>query len=220
MIDVEGEGDFYRFLVGMPFFGHHTPGIPSPDGFGDPACQFDYLAIGINADLGAFITHMSRDQPQQVCSHIVDVEKGRRSTFWDPIALLAGWQHNSSSSLGTVMAISYQARRIAAATWSQVLIWSLEPLTMIQGNLEHYFPARDWNERKGIGRLRPTLLPNEGVVYKLIWVGENNLYATTDRGLVQWDMSTLSEGEKEDMALAHDAWPETAVDQPLVHVVH
>lgn len=209
LLDVGRDGRFHRFAIGMPFFGTHTAGASR--------CHSSYLAIGITPDLGAFILEMSRASLELNCSHTVDLERGRRTTDWNPIAFLAGWRDGGSSSLGSVMATSQGGGRIAAATWTEIRIWTFHPTILHQGHKEQYFPPRDYNTRKGIGRLRPTVLSNEGVVYKMIWVGENYLYATTDRGLVQWDMSALAEGEKYNLSLAHDAWPETAVERPLVN---
>lgn len=205
LIDLGGEGRLQRFAIGMPFFGIHTAG--PRNGLGASRCQSSYLAIGITSDYGAFIMVMSRASSELNCSHTVDLERGRRSTDWNAIALLGGWRDGGSSSLGSVMATSQGGGRIAAATWTEIRVWTFHPTILHQGNKEQYFPPRDYNARKGIGRLRPVVLSNEGVVYKLMWVGENNLYATTDRGLVQWDMSASAEGEKDDMSLAHDAWP-------------
>lgn len=209
LIDVGGEGRFHRFAIGMPFYGIHTAGASR--------CHLSYLAIGITANYGAFILEMSRASSELNCSHTVDLERGRRTTDWNPIAFLAGWRDGGSSSLGSVMATSQCGGRIAAATWTEIRVWTFNPDILLQGHKEQYFPPRDYNMRKGIGRLRPTILSNEGVVYKMMWVGENNLFATTDRGLVQWDMSALAEGEKDDLSLAHDAWPENAVERPLVN---
>lgn len=77
---------------------------------------------------------------------------------------------------------------------------------------------RDYNERKGFGRLRPTLLHSEGVIHNMLWTNETQLYATTDEGLVKWDISHMSDGEREDLSLAYDAWPDTAVAVPAMGI--
>lgn len=115
-------------------------------------------------------------------------------------------KQQGTSSLGTIVAISPRGTRIAAATWSRVSLWSLDPSLLLQGELQHYFPVRDYNTRKGFGRLRPTPLSSEGVVHSMAWSSETLLYATTDQGLVKWDIGHMSQGEREDLTLAHDAW--------------
>lgn len=112
---------------------------------------------------------------------------------------------NPRSSLGTVVAISPKGTKLAAATWSRVLMWSFSPKLLVQGGLQHYFPIRDFNLRKGFGRLRPTLLSSEGVVHNMQFTDETHLYATTDRGLVRWDVGHLSEGRRENLSLRFDA---------------
>lgn len=216
MIDVEKDEYWLRFAVGMPFIGYHSRNVA--DHRPAPFCRYYYLAIGISESLGVqsnvFIVQTERDFPQSQCKHTVELEKGRRSTNWKALALLAGWRQ-STSSLGTVMAISPGGGRIAAATWSQLLVWTFDPGLLHQGSLQHYFPEHDYNSKKGIGRLRPTKLSTEGVIHNMLWVDETNLYATTDQGLVKWDMGHLSDGERENLSLAYDAWPETAVEMPI-----
>lgn len=105
------------------------------------------------------------------------------------------------SSLGTVVAISPKGTRLAAATWSRVLMWSFSPGLLLQDELQHYFPMRDFNLRKGFGRLRPTILSSVGVVYGMQFTDETHLYATTDQGLVKWDIGHLSDGRREHLSL-------------------
>ena len=153
------------------------------------------------------------------CDHVIDLEGGRRLPSWKALALLAGYREGTSS-LGTVVAISPRGTKIAAATWSRVLVWSLNPTLLHQGELQHYFPVRDYNSKKGFGRLRPTLLSSEGVVHSMLWTNETQLYAATDRGLVKWDMGHMSDGERESLSLAYDAWPDTAVAAPVTTRAH
>jgi len=105
------------------------------------------------------------------------------------------------SSLGTVVAISPEGTRLAAATWSRVLMWSFSPRLLLQGELQHYFPTRDFNLRKDFGRLRPTLLSSGGVVHNMQFTDETHLYATTDQGLVRWDIGHLSDSGRDNRSL-------------------
>lgn len=212
---MQKNGSLSKFAVGMPFAGFHARSV-AVDFQKSPVCRFFYLAIGISEDFGGsnvFIVQTERDVPLLQCQHEVNLEKGRRGTNWRALALLAGWRP-STSSLGTVMAISPGGGRIAAATWSRVLVWAFHPTLLHQGMLQHYFPARDYNPRKDVGRLRPIKLSTEGVIHNMLWADESKLYATTDRGLVRWDMGHLCVGEREDLSLAYDAWPETAIEMP------
>ena len=184
-------------------------------------CRVSYLAIATSKDSeydgvreSAFVVQCIVDSPPVMCTHSVHLEAGRRSSSWKPLALLAGYRQGTSS-LGTIMAISPSSTHIAAATWTRVLIWSLDPTLLHQGGLEHYFPHVDYNVRKQLGRLRPVRLKPEGVVHKLCWVGDTTLYAVTDEGLVRWDCGHLSEGSREVLTLQYDAWAKTAVAMPL-----
>lgn len=105
------------------------------------------------------------------------------------------------------MAISPGGNRIAAATWDRLLIWTLDGDLLHQGGLQHYFPVRDYNAKKGFGRLRPTKLSTEGigVIYGLRWASETSLFANTELGLVQWDMGILSTGERQTLSLDQEA---------------
>ena len=202
LIDVDKENALLRFEVGMPFFGFHTSNIRI-DEFHLPFCRFYYLAIGITQEIvssNVFIVQTSHNVRHSNCNHVVDLDRGRRSRTWVARALLAGWRQKTFSA-ATVMAISPGGGRIAAATWSTVQIWTFDPMLLHQESLEEYFPVCDYNRRKRMGRLRPTRLSTEGVVHRMVWVDENNLYATTDHGLVKWNMGHLSVGKKRDTAV-------------------
>ena len=221
LLDLENEERWQEFHIGMPFHGIHTIGVLVSNQT-LPLCITSYLAIGIHHDLDpcsddsydAFVVQAEFHHQTTACPHRIDLESGRRNASWKAIALLAGWRQGKSS-LGTVMAISPGGSSIASATWSRVLIWTFNPRLLHQGELQHYFPVHDYNVNKGIGRLRPFMLKPMGVVHNLLWISETILYATTDQGLVRWDMGNLSDGEKEDLSLAYDAWPDTAVVMPL-----
>ena len=208
--------------VGMPFHGLHSEDI-TLEGQSETFCQFSYLALGIDkypSDKGksdyhpdAFIVQADMHVPSSNCAHRVHLDNGRLLDMWTSVGLLAGWRQGTSS-LGTVLAISPQGGRIAAATWSRVLVWSFDARLLHQGELQHYYPTRDYNEGKKLGRIRPTLLPSAGIVHNMLWIDQTQLYATTDQGLIRWDIGPMSDGEKEELTLTYDAWPETAVARP------
>ncbi|KAL6718316.1 hypothetical protein ACLMJK_004405 [Lecanora helva] len=221
-IDVEPDNFLSNtdFQLGMPFHAVHAETITS----GQPTtqCQISYLALGLTRlnnegsnHPNAFVVQANRSMPSTSCCHEVFLDQGRRLLAWKVVALLAGWR-SGGSSLGTVVSISPDGKKIAAATWSRILVWSLDPGLLHEGELEHYFPARDYNKDKGLGRLRPTLLSPQGVVYRMLWTDETHLYATTDKGLARWDMGVHSDGEREEYSLLYDAWPETAVAVPAM----
>ena len=199
----------------MPYYGIHTYSI-FVDRQSMPVCQISYFALAISTTLNqhgqtdVFIVQADSYLSVGSCDHNIHLDKGRRSSSWTALALLAGFKQ-CLSSLGTPIAISPGGTRIAAANWSRVLIWSIDPRVLHQGELQRYFPARDYNMRKGIGRLRPSLLSSEGVVYKMLWANETQLYATTDQGLANWDIGHMSEGRRENSLLAYEVCPETAM---------
>ncbi len=220
-LDLDNEERWQAFHVGMPFHGaHNITAYVSQQTI--PVCVTSFLAIGINHDFDtynndsydAFIVQSETHSQSAGCLHLVDLDSGRRSSSWKAIVLLAGWRRGTSS-LGTVMAISSGGSSIASATWTRVVVWTFNPRLLHHDDLQHYFPVRDYNSTKGIGRLRPFVLKAAGVVYKMLWVGETVLCAATDQGLVVWDMGNMSVGQRENLSLEFDAWPDTAVAMPL-----
>ena len=202
MVNVSGDdiySDFVQFSIGMPFDGAHFKKFTT-DSLDEFVCRTSYLALALTKEKNwrgqsqhpdAFIMQAYADVPARSCGHEIALHDGRKLTRWNPVALLAGWREGTSS-LGTVVAISPNGTKVAAATWSRVLMWSLHPKLLHQGERHHYFPIRDYNGQKGFGRLRPTLLSVQGVVHKMLWADETHLYATTDQGLVKWDMEPAS----------------------------
>ena len=210
------------FEVGMPFHGVHIKHNMMDESSGREACHTTYLALGISCggyegsnQRHAFIVQAECREPARSCSHQINLDNGRKLSVWEAVALLAGWKMGDSS-LGTVVATSPHGTRLAAATWSRILVWSFDPSLLHPGELEYYFPERDFNKNKGFGRLRPTTLMPEGVVHKMLWVDEMTLYATTDRGLVRWNLGPMSNGDRGELTLAYDAWPETVIAAPVI----
>lgn len=212
------------FAVGMPFHATHYDQV-DVSWQSALVCWTSYLALGYGKShsQGSGDGHpdayiLQAETPViNSCDHRVNLDDGRTLGTWKAVALLAGWRQGTSS-LGTILAISPEGTKIAAATWNRVLVWSLHPKLLHQGELQHYFSVRDYNTRKAFGRIRPTLLSSEGVVHKMLWTDETCLYATTDKGLINWDMGHLSDGERDDLKLAYDAWPNTAIALPAVGI--
>ncbi|KAL8940102.1 MAG: hypothetical protein Q9211_002434 [Gyalolechia sp. 1 TL-2023] len=170
-IDIEKQGRPRRFVIDMPFHGLHTKGHRRSDD-SELSCQESYLAVGVGYLCGknhAFIVRSNRYTSTERCHHTqIDLAEGRWLSDWQAVALLAGWRQGSSS-LGTVMAISSQGRRIAVADWSRLLVWSFDPGMLRLKEREYYFPVRDYNARRKIGQIRPTQLRCPAIVYKLSW---------------------------------------------------
>ena len=211
--------DSVQFAVAIPFHAVHFADV-TVDYSDAKMCQTSYLAIATTKNINekggqnAFIVQSTVDTSPATCNHSTSLDAGRRSSTWKPLALLAGYRQGTSS-LGTILAVSPNCTHVAAASWTTLLIWSLDPSLLHQSGLEHYFPAVDYNMRKGFGRLRPVRLRPEGVVHKLCWVGETTLYAITDSGLVRWECGARAHGLREELNLQYDAWPQIAVAMPL-----
>lgn len=208
-IDIGNDGTRTAFEVGMPYYGIHTYSV-FVNRQSVAMCQISYFALAMSKTLNqngqpdVFVVHAHSYVSANSCCHQIHLDKGRKCRSWRVLTLLAGFQR-CPSSLGTVVAVSSGGTRIAAANWARVLVWSVDPKVLDQGELQHYFPARDYNSRKGIGRVRPSLLSSEGVVYQMSWTNETQLYATTDQGLAKWDIGHMSEGRRENLSLEYDA---------------
>ena len=185
--------------LGLPFFGEHSAATHVSTG--EPFCMKTYLLLGmssncINSSAQLFVIRWSCDNDINSCDHRIDLNSTMNHSGGRVVALLAGWKP-TSSSLGSVVAISSDGHRIAAARWNLVLIWTICPDMLSQGPFEPYFPARDFNRRKDFGRIRPVRLPAQGVVHSLHWVDRENLFALTDRGLIRWYIGHSRSGKRE-----------------------
>ena len=181
------DGRRQTFSIATPFYERHQ-NAEEMDWNPDPKCVISKLALGIaenkKDDLyhchGIFIMQAEKFESAWECDHSLSYDSGRSSNLrWKPVALLAGYKQGHST-LGTVAAISPCGTRIAAAIWKRVYLWFLDPNLLLDGDLHLYFPVRDFNQKKGFGRLRPTLLSiTEGVVHNILWTSEQILFAIT-----------------------------------------
>lgn len=186
--------------MGMPFRALHmtTPGTQG--------CAFTYLAFAISDSTrpaSAFIVKAVDSVETHPCPHSFDLEEVWQLVEWEAVAFLAGWRLALNSSLGTVMALSPSGDRVASATWNHLLIWAFDCGSLWNCELDQYFPVRDFYPLDNVGRLRPTELSTEGVgvIYGLGWANETILWASTESGLVQWDMRDMSTGQKHSLSL-------------------
>ncbi|KAI9721103.1 MAG: hypothetical protein M1812_002584 [Candelaria pacifica] len=180
-----------HLAVGVPFHGFHETFRGDND---LDYCRTRYLAIGIN--LGhhpaAYVVQAEQECLYLNCDHETDLQRGRGSSEWRPLALLRRYTQGKSS-LGTVMAVSQQGRRIAMADWDRLLVWALEPETFQvgdpydyqSGNFRRFYGC---DEDDSILRIKPLRLPKQGVIHRLCFTGEDRLYAIADSGLMRWDV--------------------------------
>ncbi len=180
-----------QLAVGVPFHGFHETFRGDND---LDYCRTRYLAIGINLgkEQAAYVVQAEQECLYLNCDHQTDLQRGRGSSEWRPLARLARYSQGRSS-LGTVMAVSQQGRRIAMADWDRLLVWALEPETFQVGDPYNY---QSGNFRKFYGcdeddsilRIEPLQLPTQAIIHRLCFTGENRLYAIADSGLMRWDL--------------------------------
>ena len=214
------DGSSMQLSTGMPFFGSHAYRQPV-DFDEEDHCRKSYLSLGRTEASSTgdrpsqlfIVRHEEFNLPDD-CDHEINLDWHGIPGSGKPTALLAGYRQDSKKS-GSVLAISPDGSRISAAMWRRVYVWSINPRMLVEGNLDLYFPPQDFNARLGLGRVLPTLLPiSEGVVHRLAWTSETNLFAITDQGLMSWDLGCTSDGDKDFLSLAHDAWSPSAVSAP------
>ena len=198
------DGSTRLFNVGTPFHGAHFSNVALADET-QAVCVKSYLALGL-ADETRYkipecgihylyiLQHDAISRPN-LCKHSVDLDRDFPHAHWIPVALLAGWRQNRGT-MGSLLEINPRRNRIASAAWDQVLFWTFDPEPLHQGGLEYYFPPRDYNARKGFGRIRPIMLPHQGVVHAMKWINDNVLFALTDKGLVKWSIGSLALGRR------------------------
>ena len=224
-IDVDKEEGFntWKIEIGKPFYERHTSDILDPNDDNQvPQCRRSWLALGFGKPPGhdrvgdrcdsVFVMQSTVHKNSINCDHLINLDG--RTSWWKVVALLGGYRQGEST-LGTVMAVSPDGTRIAAAVWGQICLWTLDPKLLVEGDLQLYFPPRDYNARKDIGRLRPTVLSRScNVVHGMQWTNEEVLFAITDRGLLKWDLGCMSDGTTEDLSMIWDTWPTNALSVP------
>lgn len=134
------------------------------------------------------------------------------------VAQLEGLDVHTQSSLGIVMAVSQDSRRIALATWDRILVYALDPRAFLERTpglpLAGGFKAdnaylercgHDYyhksSEYENIVGLRPVELPKAGVVFSMAFRGQNELWGLTDQGLVKWRFGARCDGRREEVPL-------------------
>ena len=192
--------------VGVPVYGQHE--MFSDDG-GVERCARKYLALGMDPDTSAcFVLQFETHWPRTLCGHDRDYENYRidGAADWDIVARLQGVRA-ASSSLGNVMAISPGRTRLAMANWTDVRVWALEPGVLVEGPgavLAHY-PAAQLHADDGSAVLPSVVLPAQGVVHRMVFHDEDDLFAMTDAGLVKWSLDGGARGDQKIFRLPYDS---------------
>ena len=192
--------------IGTFFHGIHTLDVTSSLAHGtDRFCAFSYLACGVvdptclesrDIEQCLYVLTCRTVVPMSSCRHSVYLDSFFHPPIqWTPVAFLSGWQPNQGTT-GSILETSPGGTRIASAAWKRVLVWTIDPYQLYQGDLAHYYPPRDYNAAIGYGRIRPIEVPSQGVVHTMKWVDDNVLYAVTDKGLISWDLGPEASGKR------------------------
>ncbi|KAJ5935670.1 hypothetical protein N7466_005217 [Penicillium verhagenii] len=173
------------FSIGIPFFAAHKQ---IGGQYGRIRCCWQYLAVGIAThrvehwSVGCVLRSSALPMSHN-CSHVVNLDRGRRLNNWEVVALLEGFQETSTSQ-GSLIATSRQGTRIAIASWKTVSIWALEPTALTDGLDYHFYPT-SWYTAEGYPGLRPAVIELDAVCSQLQFTeNENELAAITGRGLL------------------------------------
>ena len=204
-VQTEGpSGPIDVFDVGTLFHGIHISDVAVAYKT-DLVCMRSYLALGLprHRQQGRgysvrclYVLLYEEATDSTTCKHSVRLDQLYSRVDWTPVALLAGWRPGQGT-MGSLVEITPRGNRIASAAWDRVLIWTIDPEQLHQGDLAHYFPPRDYNAQKGYGRIRPILLPPQGVVHSMKWISDDDLCALTDKGLVSWNVGPRASGKRQ-----------------------
>lgn len=177
-----------QFSIGIPFFGTHEFG----DGNQGGQCHWQYLAFGIathrveNWTVACLLK--SETYTGHRCTHVLNLDRGRRFDNWQIMAHLGGFQELTTSH-GSRVATSRRGTRIAVANWKTLYIWALNPSELIDGNGSGFYP-RSWEISRDVIELRPVIIQLEAVCSLIQFTEkEDEVVAITDRGLMQIDLS-------------------------------
>ncbi|KAJ5225151.1 hypothetical protein N7468_006376 [Penicillium chermesinum] len=177
-----------QFSIGIPFFGAHVEG----DIAAGVPCHWRYLAVGIATHRVEHWTVacilMSESFPRaQRCTHVMNIERGRRFDEWSIMAQLGGYEE-SITSQGSLIAASVLGTRLAMASWKTVTVWPINPQCLITYLLDYdydIFYRNSCRSEEGHLILRPVVIQLDAVCCQLQFTDdENELIAITDKGLI------------------------------------
>ena len=182
--------------IGVPFYAQHSKETNCHTGA--QTCVKRYLIVGISEKYKnhLYIARYQENVDLAVCDHETNLQQLQYSSNRTLAAFLAGYRPRSNS-IGTILAMTKDGTRIAAANWNCIVIWTICPDMLSQGPYDAYFPPRDFNKPRDLGRIRPVLLPSQGVVYTMQWTDRDNLFAVTDRGIAKWYVGHLKAGRRD-----------------------
>jgi hypothetical protein len=204
--------------IGIPFYVSHT--TSELEGQDNALCTVVWLSVGASVDLpteDAYIVRATLSQPFDECGCEPDVGSGIRQSDWEAMVRLRGFMR-STSSLGSVVAISEDSRRLVVADWKTLRLWPLDPAGLIDNDIDHYRSTNrlsSFEIDSGIGSIEPFELPTNGdVIHKLFFTGKDLLHAVTDHGMTVWDLGQHAGGRS---AAEHSRWknpPHNSITNP------
>ncbi|KZN92804.1 hypothetical protein EN45_029650 [Penicillium chrysogenum] len=176
-----------QFSIGIPFFGTHELG----DRTQGEQCHWQYLAFGIATHrvekwtVACLLKSESYTGPR--CTHVLNLDRGRRFDDWQIMAQLGGFREIPTSH-GSPVATSRRGTRVAVVNWKTLYVWALNPSELIQDNHTGFYPS-SWETSTGVIELRPVVLQLEAVCSQLRFTEkEDELVAITDRGVMFLDI--------------------------------
>ncbi|KAJ5498400.1 hypothetical protein N7453_007451 [Penicillium expansum] len=172
-----------QFSIGIPFFGTHKLGNINQG----EQCHWQYLAFGIATHrvekwtVACLLKSESYTGPR--CTHVLNLDRGRRFDSWQIMAQLGGFREVTTSH-GSPVATSRRGTRVAVANWKTLYVWALNPSELIEDNDTGFYPP-SWESSTGAVELRPVILQLEAVCAQLYFTEkEDELVAITDRGVM------------------------------------
>ncbi|KAJ5791409.1 uncharacterized protein N7518_008420 [Penicillium psychrosexuale] len=184
-----------QFSIGIPFFGTHELG----DINRGEHCHWQYLAFGIATHrvekwtVACLLKSESYTGPR--CTHVLNLDRGRRFENWQIVAQLGGFREVTTSH-GSPVATSRRGTRVAVANWKTLYVWALNPSELIEENSTGFYPS-SWESSTGAIDLRPVVLQLEAVCSQLRFTGnEDELVAITDRGVMFLNIGYSGKGKR------------------------
>lgn len=187
-----------RFHISIPFYGTHSTQVLS----GRSICRWTYLSFGVQTQSEGQRPLACLLKSRAVCrfhhcTHVLNLDRGRRLNDWDIVAVLQDYPA-SSSSLGNVVAASLDGSRLAVASWKKVFIWVIEPNVVLETGAGYY--PKSWeklseSEDRLIFNLPPVMIDIDAVCFQMKFTeNRDELLLLTDRGLIAWNLDPWGKG--------------------------
>ncbi|CAG7946899.1 unnamed protein product [Penicillium salamii] len=182
------------FSIGIPFFATHERG----DVANGISCHWQYLAFGTathrveNWTVACLLR--SEAFPRRRCTHVLNLDRGRRFDTWKVMAQLGEFEQ-STTSQGSQVAASRCGTRIAVANWKTLYVWALNPVELLDTESTFYPPS--WMSSSDTPVLRPVILQLGAVCSQLRFTEkESELIAITDRGVMHINLNSSGPGKR------------------------